>query len=225
MSEPMNADTQSLKDDIAFLRALVQAGDDGMRAFGQGYFAAGVIYTGQVLLGVGQGMGLLPNSGLGGLAIILGPTAVFIAVIVWITRRNGAEPPSLFLSLALPRRREREPPSPTARALGTVFGATGLANFALIAVIGAVALREKSFTTWLIYPATVFILQGTAWFVSFCLRRRAWHAVLALFFIAMAVGMGLTAQDPDLYIVFVTLGLFFGMAVPGFILMRAPKTA
>jgi hypothetical protein len=221
----MNADTQSLKDDIAFLRALVQAGDDGMRAFGQGYFAAGVIYTGQVLLGVGQGMGLLPNSGPGALAIVLGPTAIFLAAIVWITRRNSAEPPSLFLSFAWTRRRERAPPSPTARALGTVFGATGLANLALIAVIGAVAIRERSFTTWLIYPATVFILQGAAWFVSFCLRRRAWHLVVAVFFIATAIGMGLTAGDVDLYIVFATLGLFFGMAVPGFIMMRAPKSA
>ena len=40
----MDADTESLRDDLAFLRGLVQAGDQFQRPFALAYLAGGLIY-------------------------------------------------------------------------------------------------------------------------------------------------------------------------------------
>ncbi len=74
--------------------------------------------------------------------------------------------------------------------MSIVFAAVGMSNLALVAVIGSVALREKSITTWLIYPCTVFVLQGAAWLMAYTLRRRAWLGLVALGWFVTALGMG-----------------------------------
>jgi hypothetical protein len=205
----MTTDTETLRDDLAFLRALVQPDEGTYRTFGEGYLAAGLVYSGQMLLHVGQLFGLLPSDGLAALAIGLGPTLVFLAVLAWRIRQGrGAQSGGL-----------------TGRAIGNVFGCAGLANFALVAVIGAVALREKSLTIWLIYPATVFVLQGAAWLFAFSLRRKAWLAWVALVMFGAAVAMGISITNMAGYLASATVGFAVGMALPGWIMMRGPRGA
>ena len=155
----MNADIQSLRDDLAFLRALVQAGEDNYRPLGQGYLLGGLVYGGEMLLHLGQIAGLVPATPPASLIVGAGPTVVFIAGLVFLLRRHGATMPA---SGGL-----------TTKAIRRAFAAIGISNLALIAVIGAVAIREQSLTVWLIYPCTVFVLQGTAWLLAFLLPRHA----------------------------------------------------
>ncbi len=54
----MTADSHSARDDLAFLRTLVEAGDTYYRPFGEAYFAAGLIYGAQMLMHAGQALGL-----------------------------------------------------------------------------------------------------------------------------------------------------------------------
>ena len=160
----MSNDVQSARDDLAFLRAIAD-GDESLqtRTFGEIYFAAGLIYGGQMVLHAVQAMGWLPQGATWGLGIGLGPTLLFAPVlgaILWRNRHNR-------LSGAV------------SRAVGAVFGAVGLANLFLIAIIGSVAWREHSLQTWLIYPCCVFVLQGLAWLFAYMMRRRGWFAAVA----------------------------------------------
>ena len=201
----MTSDSQSARDDLAFLRALV--GDDESaqsRSFGEAYFAAGLIYGGQMLLHAMQAMGWFGNSGLVALAIGIGPTLVFIPVIVWFHMRHRANPVRGSIG----------------RAVGAVFAVVGAANVVLIAVIGAVAWREGSVTTWLIFPCAVFVLQGAAWLFAFAMRRRPWLAAVAAGWFVCAIAMALTVTMIGYFILSAGLGLWLCMALPGWLMLR-----
>ena len=201
----MTANSQSARDDLAFLRALV-GGDDAnqMRSFGEAYLASGLIYGGQMVLHAAQALGLLPGSGMTALVIGLGPTVLFIPVLTWIIVRNRKNPVR----------------GTVGRAVAGMFGVIGLANLVLIAVIGSVAWREGSVTTWLIYPCAVFVLQGTAWLFAFMMRRQVWLLWVALGWFTCAVAMALTVKMAGFFILFAGLGLWLCMALPGWIMLR-----
>ncbi len=204
----MNADTQSARDDLAFLRGLV--GDDETsqaRTFGQAYFSAGLLYGGQMLLHAAVALGLLPNTGPVNLGIGLGPTVVFIPVMTWIIYNN----------------RKNAIRGAVGRAVAQAFGAIGLANLFLIAVIGAVALNQRSMTVWLIYPCCVFVLQGTAWFFAYGMRKRLWYLAVALGWGICAVAMAVTVTKLGWFILFAGIGLWFCMALPGYAMLRAAR--
>ena len=130
-----------------------------------------------MLLHAGQLFGLMPTSGLGALAIGLGPTLVFLPVLFWIIWRHRGD----------------QPPAAVGRAIGAAFGA-----------IGAGQPRpdrrhrrgrrssEHSLAIWLIYPCCVFLLQGAAWLVAWIMRRRAWLGLVAGGWFVFAIAMGLT---------------------------------
>jgi hypothetical protein len=200
---------QSAQDDLAFLRALVKSGEGLQRPLGEGYFAAGVFYGGQMLAAAAQALGWLPTTPVWNLTIGLAPTVLFaVALTVIIVRGRGVASTGLM-----------------ARAIAAVFGAVGMANLALVAVIGSVAWREHSLTTWLIYPCTVFVLQGMAWFVAFLLRRRAWLALVAAGWIACALAMAWSIDKTPYFIAAAGFGLIGCVLAPGFVMMRLARRA
>ncbi len=179
------------------------------RVLGRAYFLAGLCYGGQMLLHTAQGLGFIPASGLAGLAVGVGPTVIFIPLLIWIIGKN----------------RWSEGAGLVGRAVGRVFAAVGLSNIVLIAIFGTIALRKHSLEIWLIYPTTVFVLQGTAWLFAFMMRRRPWHGFVAFGWFACALAMGFTIDKPSLYVLFAGIALWLFMALPGLILMRTPRTA
>jgi hypothetical protein len=207
----MNDDAQAARDDLAFLRNLVGGGDERAttRVFGQIYFLAGLIYGGQMLGHAAQALGWLPqNSGVG-LLVGIGPSVLFLPLLFWIQWRNRAAKPG----------------GATSRAVASMFGIAGLSNLALIAVIGSVAWREHSLTTWLIYPCCVFVLQGAAWLFAFLMRKRTWFALVAAGWFACAIAMALTVTMTGYFILFAGLGLWLCMALPGWATLRGTRAA
>lgn len=200
-----DTDTQAIRDDLAFLRGLVERGDDFLKVLGRTYFAGGVCYLAQTLLGLAQLQGWIPTAnGALNLTIGIGPTFVFVVALLIILPKG---------------RRRAAPTGQIDRAIGAFFGAVGLSNFVLIAVIGSVALHEKSLLIWLIYPCTVFTFQGAAWLTMFSLRRRGWIGLVAATWFACALGMGLGIGNLTAFASFASLGLLFGMTLPGAWLM------
>jgi hypothetical protein len=193
------------REDLAFLRGLFDKGD-GSSAFGEAYFAAGLLYGAQMLLHGAQALNWLPANGLLMLTIAFGPTLVFIPILVWVNWRHRGERPAA-----------------AGRAVGAVFGAVGMANLALVAVIGSVAWREHSLTTWLIYPCAVFVLQGAAWLVASLMRRRPWMLAVAAGWIAAGVAMALNVASFGAYILLAGLGIWTCMALPGWVLIRVSR--
>lgn len=206
----MNADVQSARDDLAFLKALV-GGDSnsGMRVLGETYFAGGLIYGGQMVLHAAQALGWISQAEPLGFAIGVGPTLLFIPVLAWLSWRN----------------RKNRPSGIVARAVGAAFAIIGLANLFLILVIGSVAWREHSLPIWLIYPCCVFVLQGTAWLFAYAMRRKTWFALIAAGWFGSAVAMALSIHSAGFFILFAGLGLWLCMALPGFIITRRSETA
>jgi hypothetical protein len=200
---------KSAQDDLAFMRALVETNGGFQRSFGEAYFAAGLCYGVQMLLHAIQMLGWI-GDGAVGLAIGLGPTVVFIALLTWIIARGSRQPTGHGV---------------VSRAVGAMFGAVGAANLALIAVIGSVAWREQSLTIWLIYPCVVLILQGMAWMVVYALRRRAWYGVVAVGWFVTGVGMALAIHNAAAFIAIGGAGFIAFMLVPGWVMMRQPATA
>lgn len=203
----MNA--ESARDDLAFMRAFVDPGDNWQKQFGETYSAAGLCYCVQMLLHGGQFLGLTPADGLGGLAIGLGPTLVFLALLVWIIRRNRQAPVG----------------GATSRAVGSVFGAVGATNLVLILTIGSIAWRLQSLTVWLIYPCVVMVLQGMAWLVAYMLRRRGWFALVALGWFVTGVAMAAFITNMAGFVISAGLGMFAFMLVPGLYMLRQPRNA
>lgn len=205
----MNTDIRSAEEDLAFLRSVVERGEGTTGAWGESYFAAGLIYGAQMLMHAGQLFGLLPGSGLGALAIGVAPTLVFLPVMVWINWRHRGD----------------QPPAAVARAIAAAFSGIGAATIGLIIVIGLAALRQHSLAIWLIYPACVFLLQGAAWMVAWIMRRRAWLGLVAGGWFVFAIAMGLTTDRISLYLLFCGLGIWTCMALPGWLLLRGARKA
>lgn len=204
----MIADAQSARDDLAYLKSLVGESESATtRAFGESYFASGLIYGGQMLLHAAQGLGWIPQSAPIGLLIGLGPTALFIPVITWIILRN----------------RRNQASGIVGRAIGALFAIIGLTNLVLVLVIGTVAWRERSLPTWLIYPCCVFVLQGAAWLFAYAMRRRAWFLLIAAGWFGSAIAMALSVMSPGYFILFAGLGLWVCLALPGWIMMRQAR--
>ncbi len=201
----MSPDQESAQADLAFLRQLAQPSDRWQASFGEAYAAAGAVYFLQLLGHLGPARGWLQLGDAGGLALGVAPTLVFLAILgAIILRHRGRASPGGGVA---------------GRTVGSVFGVVGLSNLVLIAVIGLTAVREHSLTTWLIYPCTVYVLQGAAWLTAGAVRRRGWMMLVGAGWFADALWMALEIGRPGM-IVAAGAGMLALMVVPGLVMVR-----
>jgi hypothetical protein len=198
------------REDLAFLRGLVQPDEHWRRGFGQSYAAAGGCYGGQMVLHGLQGLGVIPTTPLLSLMVGAGPSVVFVVLLIFILRRNSLRPAGGGV---------------TSRAVGAVFSAVGIANLFLIAIFASASLREHNFKIWLLYPCVVLVLQGAAWMVAWTLRRQAWLAVVAVGWFLTGLAMGLAIENLGWFILLGGVGFFAFMLVPGLVMMRHSRPA
>jgi hypothetical protein len=203
----MNTDTA--REDLAFMRSLVQPDEHWQRNFGEIYAAAGACYGGQMILHGLQTFGLIPNDGPPALAVGFGPTVLLLLLVVWIVRRHRGEAIGGISS----------------RTVRSVFSAIGLANLALIVMFASVAIRQHNLTIWLLYTPVVLVTQGAAWLTAFMLRRKLWFGLVAAGWFAIGVGMGLAIEDLRLFILIGGVGFFAFMLAPGLVMMRQAARA
>jgi hypothetical protein len=203
----MNTDTA--REDLAFMRSLVQPDEHWQRSFGEIYAAAGACYGGQMIMHALQTFGLIPGEGLPALAVGFGPTVLLLALVAWISRRHrGAVIGGI-----------------SSRTMRSVFSAIGLANFVLIAIFASIAIRERNLTIWLIYTPVVLVTQGAAWLTAFMLRRKGWFGLVAAGWFAIGIGMALAIEDLRLFILIGGVGFFAFMLAPGLVMMRQAARA
>lgn len=198
------------REDLAFLRGLVQPDERWRRGFGESYAAAGGCYGTQMVLHGLQQLGVAPSTPLPSLLFGVGPTVVFLALVALIYRRHPWKGAGGGV---------------TSRAVGAVFSAIGVANLVLIAMFAATALREHSLKIWLLYPCVVLVLQGAAWMVAWTLRRQAWFAVVAAGWFVTGLAMGLAIENRAWFILLGGTGFFAFMLVPGLVMMRQARPA
>jgi hypothetical protein len=200
-------DARSPESDLAFLKALVEEGSRSQMTGGAAFLAGGLLYGFQCLVQWAQAVGLVHLSDGFMLAFVIGITVTFLIVlgiVLWRERGLGQRAASM-------------------RALNAAFAGAGIANLVLCSVFALVALRERSQTIWLLYPVTLSVVFGAAWYVAFMVRRRAWHGLVSAGWYATAVGLGVLVSTGDVatYVLAIAVALLVLMALPGAVMMRA----
>ena len=200
--------TQTARDDLAFMKSLVDGAERSQGATGKLFVAAGLLYGLQMVGHWLQASGRLVLPPLGNLAIAAGPTAIFL----------------IILTLVLVRERGASQGGSANRAFQAVFSAAGLTNLVLAAVFAPPAIAQHDLRIWLFYPCVVFALQGGAWLATWTLRRRTWMLLTALGYFACAIAMG-ASIGREIYILFAGIGMLACMVGPGLIMMRQARAS
>lgn len=200
----------SAQDDLAFLRGLTDADVPRKQQalFGRIYFGAGLVYGLQIALSLAHNTGALTIPGGDG-ALTLAANGAFLpwmCVEFWKHRRDGVG-------------------GVTNKAVNAAFAATGATNgaLALILILGAWRLEEPRLA--LLISSVIFALQGTAWFVAYLLRRRAWLGCVAAGWAISSVAMAFFMNDLIVFLGIIAAAIALCMALPGYVMMRLAARA
>jgi len=203
-------ETRRAQADLAFMKALVEEAGRSQMTGGAIFLAAGLLYGLQCLVHWTQIVGITHFSDTFMLVFVIGITVTFLivlGVVTWRDRRAGQR-------------------TVGTRALNAAFAGAGLANLVLCGVFGLVAWRQRSTTIWLLYPVTVSVVQGVAWYVAYVMRKRLWLALVSAGWIATAAGLALLVGSGDeaAYVLLLGVALVVLLALPGWVMMRLART-
>lgn len=199
---------QTLKDDIAFMKALAQEGSSVPLLFGGNMVAAGLIF-GLAAFGhwlIITGVLALPEWAL--LLNWLSAAAVFGVICTLLVRRARGRPGYS---------------SGANRATGSAWSGVGLAIFAMWMGTMAYAYRTGHWEVMNVFPIVIFALYGAAWMVAGDMSGKVWIKLTALGSFAGAVVMGLLDGATQQMLGYAAF-LFLLAVVPGVILMRQEPT-
>ena len=205
----MTDNAEKARDDLAFVRALVSEGGQVQSSLGQALLAGGSCYGVQCLLQAFLAWGVQVPLAVH-LTVGIVPTLVFLVAMTRITIRD----------------KNNSQHSVGTRAIGAAFGGGGLAALATAAIFGYLAFRDHNMSTWLLHPIMICVVQGTAWYTAFAVRRRGWFGLVSMGWFATSLLLAwlLGTGNPNLITAFLLVlaaALLGLMALPGWIMMRA----
>ena len=112
-----------------------------------------------------------------------------------------------------------------ALALLVCFGGAGIASLTTATIFGYLAISRGEIFLWMFHPITIFVVQGTVWYIAFAIRRRIWLGIVSagwhLSAVAMAVLLNKGLVAPLLLLL--GFGLLLLMALPGWVLWRSAR--
>jgi hypothetical protein len=202
----MNADTQSAREDLAFLRQLVDEDDGGrpLWIFGASYLAIGLAIIAQVVALWIIAADLVPAPEWAPLAAIVAVWTVYTFAQQWIAGRvRGVKPGANVRS----------------RVGGAALYSMALPHLTMVVVFAITAWRQQD-GIFLQQAALVFFaLQGGMWFIIHALRRERWHLLEAIAWLlatlAAAPFLGTDTFGPVIAIIVLAL-----MVAPGIYMLR-----
>lgn len=206
----MNEDQiQTLRDDIAFIKALAQ---EGRKA---------PLLGGSILMLAGSVFGL---ASFGHWAIASGVVNVTPWAYAWMW---GAATLVFLTGLfTLSARIDRRPGAASSvnKASGAAWAAVGGAIFTLALALGVVAWKvdRPEALVWF-FPSMITALYGTGWLVSGEMASKSWIKFLAFAAFGFSVVLAFAAGDPLQYLIYAAALVCLAL-VPGFILMREAPT-
>lgn len=207
----MKDPTESARDDLAFVRALMSESGQVQGALGQALLVAGACYSVQCLIQAVLATGVpVPVA----VHLVVGflPTVIFLVLIVRITaREKGASKHSVGT-----------------RAINAAFGGGGLAAMSTALIFAFLAYRSQNMATWLLHPIMICVVQGTVWYIAYAVRRCGWYGLVSGgWFATSLVLAGLLGMDGPIPVFLLVLSAALAglMALPGYLLMRAGQRA
>lgn len=203
MSDP----DQSVRDDIAFLRNLAEAGRSGTMAGGEILLCAGLIY------------GVTSFATAGCMAAGLVTSGLFMP-IVWF----GATALFLFCLFTL-KASARERSSGAAGAAGVAFSGAGISMFFIIVSLMLISYRANA---WLVMSAAapvIVAIYGGCWWLAAVLTKIRWLYAVAYGSFAAGLAMAWYATEPVMQFTLYGATLLLLLAAPGFAFMRKSPAA
>jgi hypothetical protein len=206
----MNTDADSARDDLAYLRSLVD--DDwrsGLWAFGAIYATVGLTLVVHILISWSAASGYVPLRGASLVAAYVVLYAVASLSWTWIGNKVRRHAKSGAAAASV-----------KGRAGGVALMSAFLGHLVMLAVFVIVAVRQRNGVFLELAPLVLFTLQSGAWFVVHALRRQRWHLVVAwgwlIAVLALAPLVGTSAFGAGIAATALVL-----MIVPGVHMMRA----
>lgn len=204
-------DADTLRSDLAFMRAMA---DDGRSPSPQG---GAILAAGGFIFGLASFAAWAVLSGLapGGVQAVWLPWGaamlVFAPVLVLCLRSIGREGGSA-------------PASGVSAIAGRAWSAMGGAMFTLIVAAMAANVVTGSPAVWALIPSVFTALYGAGWAVACAASGRGWMRGLALASFAASVVLACLAASPAVYLAYGAALMLLG-GVPGLVLARARPVA
>lgn len=202
----MSDQNQTLRDDIAFLRTMAEAGRDRPMVGASILAMAGVVF----------GLAAVATWALSQLQVIEGrwvPSAVmFPAFAIYM------------VGLIVLLRRIPKSVGAMPAATGVVWSSVGWAIFVLFIVLAIAGYRMGRPDMLFVFPGILLTLYGSAWMVAAILLRQRWLYAVGTGSFLMAAASAWVVGQPVMWLVF-GLSLLGLLAAPGFVLMRQAQKA
>jgi len=202
----MNDQISTLKDDLAFMRALAQEGRAPPLLGGAVLVIAGVVYSTASLIDWAMTVGVIKGSN-------------FWAGGVWIAAMIVQWAAMAGLKRYWPRQTKPGAMAPTNRAFRWAWAGCGYALITIFLGSLLAAQRLQSPLVFVTFPTIVFAIYGAAWTVSAVMSASRWVRWVAGGCFVAAIGMAASPSPADTYLAFAACLLLL-MAAPGFALMR-----
>ncbi|MBB1178665.1 hypothetical protein DSM05_05820 [Pseudomonas sp. FW305-3-2-15-E-TSA4] len=200
----MTRDTQTIQDDIAYMRALAHEGRHAPLLAGPILVAAAIIFGGASLGQWALKTDLIALNPWAALWLWIGSALVFAAALVVLIGRMKGRPGYN---------------SSGNRAVGAAWSGVGFGIFVTWLALTALSVKSGSWAWMAVMPTVVLTAYGSAWMVAAAMTRVRWMSVTALLSYAGAVAIAWFADSPAIYLVY-ALVLAAVALVPGLILMR-----
>ncbi len=203
-----NDKLQAVHEDIAYIRAVAQEGRRAPLLSGSILVAAGLIFG---AASIGQWL------------VVSGALGLTLDASLWVWIASGvAFGAALFLLLGRARRKPGFHSSGNT-AVGAAWSGVGLSIFAVWVSMLALGYATGDWGAMSLMPSVVLAAYGAAWMVGASMSGLKWMNLTALASYAGAAAMGLTARQPEGYLVFAAILALVALA-PGLILMRQEPT-
>lgn len=195
---------QSVRDDIAFMRALAEEGTQVPLLGGGISLAAGLVFAAASVIHWAITEKVLQVSEWALMANWVGAGVIFGVVCKLLIKRSNAQPGAS---------------SSVNKATGSAWSAVGFSIFTMFVALMAMAYATKNGAIFNVFPVLILALYGAAWSVAADLTGRLWIRFVALGSFAAAVIMGLLGASSYLMLAYAAALLLLA-ALPGFILLR-----
>lgn len=198
----MTDEMQSMRDDIAYLKAMAVSGRDGAMSGGWIMIAAGSFYG---LASIIQWASLTHSAGV----------TPLISSLAWLGALIG-----FFVVLFLTKRNQGSDSRP--RAIALAWQGVGWGLFFMFAAIGIATWRTQSAILISFSPAIVLGLYGAAWSVAAAVTAKRWLMLAAAGSFLGALISAWLVTDTAQWL-FYAFALFMLALVPGVVVLREAR--
>lgn len=195
---------QSVREDIAYMRAMAQEGRKTPLLGGSILIAAGLIFGTAAVFHYAVEVGILalpPTA----YSVVWGAAFVTFLIVLTILNIRIGKQPGAF--------------SPVNKATGVAWMGVGIGVFTMAISMAVVAYKVQSEIPALLFPSLIFALYGAGWAVSAEMSDKKWLWWLAIGAWIGAPLIALLTGEPEQYLAY-AVGLLLLTVAPGVAMVR-----